>query len=688
MANDEDIVGIVDTDINDSLSTNHIKESMRLTRKELNSKRNTLRSSLTREIARSSKLAQAQARDIINGSTRSIWVGHEEKHYGLVHAITRLTGKVIGSLGLDTYVRVEIEKNSENPMVTAYTDFDGVYLTVNVLKINLNDPDNIMKLINLIKGLVYHETAHLIWSYHPGMFIRRGMKSIDSTSGVTAVAEQIRVGRELIDKYGTEDIKTKYIGAVLESDRNAKALLFKAWNVLEDQRVDTAMCTVSPRMAKYFTECVLELNFNPRNPGEGWPHVVGRTYLPYELRQIMRRDAQRHKFAAMLPEMEDIVFEYRKCNDLDQMYKLVMRMAPLLFLWNSDEIVNPGGSTGSGSSGLDTHETHYSPGYEKEKQPVPDPSDAPSDVTLENKPGNTSSKSGNTDTEGAADGDKKADEHGGSPSGKSRDEAQKIADKYRANVTRTLMNEANEFIASINEVNNAPIKPERTRPMTADMIKDTLAVANGVRDVLDSLVHDTDPVWQFHRESGVLDPTTFLTRKPGDSDYWSDFDHYGNPGHDLAVSILLDNSGSMHDTVSTLSVCAVGIRKACEQLNIPCTVSTFSDTVRMFVSAETAEAAFEQVLTGGNTYIMDALNGLRDQRYGKNNHLVVILTDGEWGDVKDIRMWSTPGTRFIGVAYQMLKDRLSNKGFNGVVEMHDLDNFPKLVTQEIATYFR
>jgi hypothetical protein len=111
--------------------------------------------------------------------------------------------------------------------------------------------------------------------------------------------------------------------------------------------------------------------------------------------------------------------------------------------------------------------------------------------------------------------------------------------------------------------------------MPSNLLVDSIAVANQMLSALEPLALTADPAWRFRQEHGVLDPTSYKMHEPGDSDYWVDYEGEGAHGHSLAVSVMLDTSGSMAGWMDQLSVAAYGIRSACDSLGVPCTVSTF-----------------------------------------------------------------------------------------------------------------
>jgi hypothetical protein len=205
-----------------------------------------------------------------------------------------------------------------------------------------------------------------------------------------------------------------------------------------------------------------------------------------------------------------------------------------------------------------------------------------------------------------------------------------------------------------------PRDPTAT-PMTPDQSMAAHRVKAGMLDVLEPLLTQADPGWMSHREEGVLDPVAYQLRSPGDTDYWNNREEHYQPGRDIALSLVLDVSYSMSSQIVELSIAAIGVRLACEQLGIPCTVTTFANEASVLFEAlePTGEVT---VYCQGGTYPLKALEELRNQRCGKSTHLVVVFTDGCWAGVPSMGPFRQPGMLCIGVAMgkdaeQSLNDR-------------------------------
>jgi hypothetical protein len=143
----------------------------------------------------------------------------------------------------------------------------------------------------------------------------------------------------------------------------------------------------------------------------------------------------------------------------------------------------------------------------------------------------------------------------------------------------------------------------------------------------------------------------------------------------------------MINKMSEASISAMGIRKACDQLGIPCTLTTFNDDVYMMAEANKSVDYIRVEATGG-TSIVNAMMALDDQRSGKTHHLVVILTDGEWLDVKDTRLWAQPTRSITIVGFgNNTSSYVSNKGADHWLVIEDLLELPNIVTDSLVQHF-
>lgn len=637
----------------------------RLSRRELNNAKARIRGAINRESKASQKRAQEMAASIINhASQRSLLENSRStqrmrKAHGVLIGVSKLASSVLSTLDVRVPIHVESDKNTS--VASAMTDFSSININVNLDNYNADDRHRLASLIHMTKGLVYHEGGHIKWT---------------------------TPFPKLVELSGRDDISI-----------SSRYRLTRAWNVLEDQRMETAMCTISPVMGKYFTNIVLNVVLNLSDMGANWPWIAGRTYLPSDIRQIIRDAAEERDQHGIVDQLTACVMGYRRSKCPKEMLNYVIQFSSLLELW------------GSSPRGADLHNWEYSETFQDSPAPdsIPDVDDYPSEkpspgVTRPTKEAPADSAE-DTDDNAKPDTEKPKDSpsagtgapaSGGNvtPSVEEEDRKQekqlteRIAEEVNKNIQNVKEDEIDDFISTVNEHSAKVVLTDPTiNTMNEYETSETTKVANSMVSVLEKLVVHVEPTWHSHMEEGVLDPTLFKLREPGDTNFWSGLDGNGNNGHDLALSVLVDSSGSMINQMNKASISAIGIRKACEMLGIPCTVTTFNDDVYMVADA-TEDVGYIKMSATGGTSVMNAMMALEEQRQGKTYHLVVILTDGEWSDVTDTRMWSSPtrSITIVGLGYGM-EAHVSNKGADHWMVINDLMDLPNIVTDSLVSYF-
>ncbi len=647
-----------------------------MTRKELQNSRSRLRNWLSRDNAASEKRARVLAEQLLATADNAAYSKHRETRRAadsLMSSIGSLANRVLVSMQVTAKVTVTHGyAKYMGRTVNAYTDFDTIQIQVDTDRFNINSVESISELVHVIKGLVYHEGGHIAW-----------------TTPRRALCDRNNCGSQHVIN-----------GEIVHS-----AHMQQAWNVLEDQRMERAMVVTSPVMGKYFTTIVAKYVVNPTNPGLAWPWLAGRTYMPKEIRRAVRAAAEQLKAAHLIPKMEAVISRYCNASDVTTMHDAVVEMHEYLNEW-----LNSNGGT---VAELDRHSgLHWDESRSKEElRPIPTPPEPPEPPKGKDKA--ESSNRGDEDGErndgneqpNGSDKPDKSDELGdgdeqenqskksdstvksaGTESGE-KSIPEQLRDLINENIASTNIAEVNEVMSDINTNRGMmAIRDNSIQPMTEAEIVDSQAVRNRMLDVLDKLIVQVDPSWLFYQENGIIDPTAYLTREPGDMNFWSGMNGDKGNGHDLSVSLLIDSSGSMGNAIQTVSIIAMGIRKACEHYEIPCTITTFCDETRLVVAGD-EECGFVKVEAGGGTSIFDAMTILDDQVYGNNNHLVVILTDGEWSDLKDVRIWGTPTRHIMIVGYNVYQETITNKGANSAITISDINELAPLVTSCLAGYF-
>lgn len=647
-----------------------------LTRKELQNSRSRLRNALQRDAAASEKRARNIASQLLHQSESSYVTQRrtsQMKSTAIINGVVGLSSKVLNSLNITPKINVRTSnvRYTHGRPVNCWTDFESINIGIDADYFNPDKIDSMTELVHIVKGLTYHEGGHILYT--------TAQVKLCNTVGCTSRHENVPL--TILEKH-----------MVIPDFYNFDTSVLMAWNMLEDQRMECQMVMTSPVMARYFTTIVAKYVIEEEDPGNAWPWIVARTYLPKTLRQMVRDIADTHAAAEIIPMINEVAMRYRNSSDPVEMHQAVLDMAQYLTIWTES-----GGKIGS-------YDEHRFTRSDKTGDP-----NAPqlSDFEVE-KSSEPNDNEGND-----AEGEEKESENGGEGDGESTDNGDNqenttettagnksaghgksessirdyLNNLVNDNISQTSSNEVENFVSEVNDTRSQMALPDTTvRPMANELVKSSINVKNGMLDVLDRLVVNVDPSWLFYQEDGIIDPTAYLTREPGEMNFWSGMNGDNSNGHDLAVSLLIDSSGSMDGRIAGVSVIAMGIRKACEHYDIPCTITTFSDEVKLVVAGD-KDIDFVQMDASGGTHVMDAMMILDKQQYGKRNHLVVILTDGEWSDTKDIRVWGKPTRHIMIVGVNVNHEIIANKGANTAITISNVNELAPLVTNALAGYF-
>lgn len=691
--------------------------------------RNRARSHFRRESKRYEEKSMAEARDALIRAQQRIGNHREQvtKTSSIASWVSQMSATVLASLDITPYMDVRVNAhefaNTPDLVAKAMTDFSQVRVRINERSYDENDPAQIARLIALTKGLIYHEGGHILFTV-PFPELRSKAQENGFTLPPTEGA--------------LESGATGVTNACLSRYQ-------WCWNLLEDQRMECAVVRTSPVIERFLQVVILDVIVRSSEdaPHRVWPFLSGRTYLPKSVldhyRKIAVKYAQDHGLVDVLNELDDTIRQYKRAKTEVDMVKQVVRSYPLLLRW-LDDLANGNGGRVDDHSGIgrSRHGKHPKPessstdsgGWETVSEPS---SRSESDNDGQSQPVSADNKSSDRQTGDKDTGDSTdtADQAGndtatGSETSESKTEEDK-QDKSNDEVAKTesdhkpgdgvgshdnapashpdnqqgledtlkdlvdnLINhdQVNDLVSQVNESvrRGVPYDPTITL-MSADLLSKVEEVRAGMIDALAPLAVQADPAWRFRQESGVFDPVTFRYRDPGDTDYWSNLDDTGATGHDLALSVVLDASFSMGNYMDVLSIGAMGIRLACDDLDIPCTISTFSDNGYLVLQADDPTQVVAIDAHGG-TDPMEALEDLENQAYDKSRHLVVVFTDGEWSSrVPSFAQYRRSGMYVLGIGYGYgVVGSLMEKAPDVAVQIEEVSQLPTEVTKALMGY--
>ena len=534
-----------------------------------------------------------------------------------------VTAPVLAGLGITPPMEVTTTKDGR---ARASTDYESIFVAMPLSDFpkDFPHPDEVKRLITVTKGLIYHEAGHILFSV-PFQHLSR-----------SAARQGSVMPREFTN--------TKFHHGISRF----------AWvqNVLEDQRMECAMVRLSPVFENHFRVTAAHMILYPAiSQGRAammWPYLCGRTYLPKNLLSPLRADALAQATSLGLKdvfhEIEDGVRAYKRAATDKELFDAVVATTEPFMKWFDDP----------SDMRISTVDTHRDTGCDTNRETRRS--------LAESASGDLDGDDGEAPPEGSDSG---APSMGVASAKHLRDLVSSTAKEAVASSVSS--SQLNEVVSELNvALGRGLARDPSMTPMSTEQSAAAHQVKAGMLDVLEPLMTRVEPGWTFHQENGVLDPVSFALRTPGDTDYWSDVEDNQSSGHDIALSLVLDVSHSMREQIEELSIAAIGIRLACEHLGIPSTITTFADSAALVVDA--SEPTDEVVVScQGGTHPLEALEDLRNQRYGKGTHLVVVFTDGEWSGVPSMALFREPGSVFLGVSLgEWARATLQGRHFDAV----------------------
>ena len=515
--------------------------------------------------------------------------------------------------------------------------------------------------------------------------------------------------------------------------------LFRVWNGAEDGRMETLVARNSPRIANYLTHLILYLFAERNDDGtfrcdkpENYTLISARRYLPRTVR-AMFRTAFVAKYGDDLADRFDNATHRFMIADADTLVARTVDLAEILREIGGgddhgmdDVMTNPFPTDASDDDAADG-EVVYVDADEYDDQDTEgaieafdadmdddddDDDDDPEDADVEGGDGSADSDDESDDeAEGdGADGDGDSEEGSDSESdddsgtdvpedsndgdgfsesgdGASDDSADDESDTVDTDdfdldddsTVEEAVSQAEEAASDVSL--GDPLGPASTdgyltgeQEMRAEELADQLVIQMLAASSVNS------PHWMSRVDHGVLDAFAYRTRQRGDLNFYKRRDGDKARGFNANVSVLLDTSYSMNAYTIDLSIAAHAIRRVCDQLEIPCTIVTFSTGSRVLYRAgEATQSPAPRLTTDGGTDPEEALMDLDRHRPDADTpQIVFFFTDGAFSC--PVQSFAGRDNRtFVGIAYKTPAYGLKNNGIRDARELGDLMDLPVLV---------
>lgn len=538
----------------------------------------------------------------------------------------------------------------------AYTDFRTITMMVEDAIIPAyNGPvTEVEDFVVMARGVFHHEAGHVIHTTP----LRDMGRAFDDT---------VRAG----DNLDIEDRLAVFTGALDASgDPQAQTARYtkihNMWNVLEDQRMESARVRDFPACQRYFEGLIYDLLTKDRDNdwwARSWLLLAGREYLPMDVWELSSKLVQADLDAA---GWLAIVRQYKSATTPVELVTAIvealeftkdMEMPPS----DSDMVGEHGEGDGSGSGGAGA-------------------GDKAEGGASENGDGSEGGTTG--DGKGTPLEDPDTLNSGGSGTGDAYFSKKALTDAIKKMKVEANCDPADKgaIRAAIESSGNLGLEQYdgQTQAMGPNEESTAMALSTGIQRALETYVTQATPTWQWKTEEGVIDACSYRSREPGDLDYRMDMAGEAGAKLDLHVSVLADVSYSMASHMTQLSTMLLGMKLAVDELGIPSNFTIWSDDpANHAIYTNGPEHVIFPALGGTNpeSALTDAIIRNVEER---PHHLVLILTDGHWYNMDSVAPWRTSREQqFVVVKYGQGPREVHDA--DALVDLPELSMFPRLL---------
>lgn len=623
------------------------------------------------------------------------------------------TTAVLSSEGIRATVNVKMDAARNS----GWTDYTNINVTM--AKGIEADPRNASA---VLRGVLYHEGGHIKRTVPLPVLINRYNEAIKGTGRARLTGADMRT-------YHT------------------------AWNIAEDQRMEMLVVDDSPNKARYFVPMVLDIVMGQfkalqtlrQMTNEGhtvtdeemakalddeancYPYLAWRRYMAKDLRRGLRAKYIARYGIDQCRAIEKSLTSYMRATDPIQTIDAIIAYHNALNANRMTILIdNHDGMTGGYFGDLDQDDAppitgdididdddDDEPGFDMPDMPEPE------DMSWVPPSEYDTSIDGDDEQEGEDDGPGMNPDDTDDEAAPTQQPTNEDVERDSTNIddgdfgpedVERMLNEAieernadpvlNEMAREFNSTMACDVPGSKLLPLhsTAETNVVTVGTAMTLAEQLEEAFHavtiEAAPTWREQQTRGVLNVARYLTRQHGDREFFRDFDggEGSKPGHDMAVSVLLDYSGSMGGSEAELAAVAYAMKAACDSLDIPCTVVLWDHQAKLLWDGEDRAEHVPVFSAQGGTDPTIALSDIVNHRYDRENHVVLIMTDGGFSTPDGyLNHYRHEGTFFIGSYYKhgtacTPRDlqELSSKGFDIVHGVQHLGELVNLLEQALC----
>lgn len=449
--------------------------------------------------------------------------------------------------------------------------------------------------------------------------------------------------------------------------------LFDAWNMLEDQRIETFLTSMYKSTEPYFTKMIMDYLLGAEEQWDtAYVLLYGRKYLPQHILDSLR---DRYIKPENVDRIEEIIDEYRVLvfpRDYDYALDLIREFRDLVAQngWDKQPDDPFGHSTGqrpdiTEGEPMTDEEQEDAASWTEYRDAERDEDEEEGDEEGEGS-GSGDDEESDEDGEGSGagdgeDGEDEADSTGGKSKGKGKSDEDSDEDQpgngagtgtkkptpKNKDDLRDAMKEASQEAANRPEVQadakakEAAIQSESGQVPDLDVKDfrllpaqpDYMLASNAFRRELMKLWMDSDPGWHTHQSSGRINIDRVMQGAELDT-AWDVWQEGKNDATSVEMVVLFDFSSSMDDEMVAASQALWAIKRAVESIGGVVTVIGFNYAAyTMYDKRSKAErASYRQFTASGGTDPDEACDQARMiLHYSKMKHKILLfITDGEW----------------------------------------------------------
>lgn len=651
--------------------------------------------------------------------------------------VPRVTA-VLASEGIDARVNYDL---SEDVQKSAYTDFHSIY--VNYPVVEGADP---YEVACILRGLGYHEGGHIRFTTKPEALMAAFFGDTGIPAADREAAKTEWESHKNLYHYAWNLCEDQRMEMLVVEDSPRKATYFAPMVI--DMVMDWERTQQDPAAAeKVYNDLrkalgnagidipAWDADAQAKQRVASYPLIAWRRYLPRELRRTMRAAFVQSWGDTLTRRIDRLILTYITAKDARTMVKAIMELAPLLkqvmapqndahehmthsywSRYNGSTKPKPGASMDDAESDFDGEGEGGGEGEPKQgkgkgksapKVGAPAPQSESEDRSKgAGKPQDDADESDDDDIDGEGDGDSddEAPVPQDQPQGKGQgnekashdvdqyDEIRKALEDAKAAAEEAVRNDTaiQQDVLAFNsafyqDVTGSRLLPYLSRPNNdADTCAEAYGMAQQMVQAFQEVNQELTPTWQEQQTRGVLNVGRYVTRQPGDREFFRTWADEIAPGRDVAVSVLLDYSGSMGGSENALAAVAYAMKSACDELEIPCTVALW-DTEAVLLWEGMEKAAFVPVIVpNGGTDPGMVLEDVQYQRYEKAKHIVLIMTDGGFSTRPNwLNEHRTEGTYFLGAIYgnssKAMEEQMAVMGFDRYACITTLEPLVKML---------